>query len=303
MKENSSLKNQLEDMKMTLNINKDLLFKYVSSNFKKADQSSLLSDFGKENVRLTSKIDEYYKEKQNLEKKIYKIQQDIEDKLVGEKDELEKANDEVFLLQNKISEKDSIIGMLKREIDKLINMQENIKKEIFVSEPSKINVELNNELNYTRDILGKISKLLNVEKIKNEKLENKILQLQDEVTILKKGMKNNIGGVKNVADSGKQEKQYESEHDTIDSDDDINGFSDTERSNMESPAMKFPDKVKMSVNKGHKKAHSLIPKLDFTKVQQKYQSENMKGKVNVVQMEKKCKSKRKQTRRRTVKAN
>lgn len=41
--------------------------------------------------------------------------------------------------------------------------------------------------------------------------------------------------------------------------------------------MKFPDKVQMEKDAAtHNKSNSLIPKLDFTKVQEKYNNENMK---------------------------
>lgn len=66
-------------------------------------------------------------------------------------------------------------------------------------------------------------------------------------------------------------------------------MSDTERSNLESPSIKFPDKVKMA--KGHRKASSFIPKLDFTKVQQKYMSENVKKQNPLEEVKKKTMSK------------
>jgi hypothetical protein len=65
-----------------------------------------------------------------------------------------------------------VIEQLKRELEKIFNYHENsIQKEILITEPNKINIDLNNELNYTRDILAKISKMLQAEKAKNDQLE------------------------------------------------------------------------------------------------------------------------------------
>jgi hypothetical protein len=78
-------------------------------------------------------------------------------------------------LQNKINEKDAIIEQLKNELEKIFTYHENsIQNEVLVTEPTKTNIDLNNELNYTKDILVKISKMLNNEKSKNEQIEAEV---------------------------------------------------------------------------------------------------------------------------------
>lgn len=112
------------------------------------------------------------------------MQSDYDEKFLNEKSEFDKLNEEIFTLQQKLYEKESALVNLKRETEK--NSNHESFKEIFIADPTKINVELNNELNYSRDIMGKVSKMLNAEKIKNEKLERKYKQLNDDFEELKK---------------------------------------------------------------------------------------------------------------------
>ncbi len=92
MKENQNLKNQVEDLKTTLSINKDLLFKYISQQNKghssghtqpgydnKTPNTSSLSttpttnffaELQEENSRLTEKTSKLFNEKTVIEKKV-----------------------------------------------------------------------------------------------------------------------------------------------------------------------------------------------------------------------------------------
>ena len=53
MKENTSLKSQLDDIRITLNINKDLMFKSVNGE----SVETFLNQLREENIRLTKLID------------------------------------------------------------------------------------------------------------------------------------------------------------------------------------------------------------------------------------------------------
>jgi hypothetical protein len=73
-----------------------------------------------------------------------------------------------------MKEKEILIKNMKIELEKYYIEDVNSIKEIFIADPDKINLELYNELNYTRDIMAKISKMLNTEKAKNIKYEENI---------------------------------------------------------------------------------------------------------------------------------
>lgn len=73
-----------------------------------------------------------------------------------------------------MNERDFMINHLKNELEKYYNNDTNTIKELFLGEPDRINIELYNELNYSRDLIARMSKLLNNEKIKSTNLEIKL---------------------------------------------------------------------------------------------------------------------------------
>jgi hypothetical protein len=77
-----------------------------------------------------------------------------------------------------------LISYLKREMEKTENPK--AEKKIYICDPSKNNIDITNELNSTRDILAKISKMLNAEKTKNEKLNHEISVVRNSTIITSK---------------------------------------------------------------------------------------------------------------------
>ncbi len=64
------MKNQLDDTKTTLMINKELLYKYISQQTKNQEKKDLFNDLQNENKRLTDLTSSLYKEKTVLENKV-----------------------------------------------------------------------------------------------------------------------------------------------------------------------------------------------------------------------------------------
>lgn len=172
-------------MKITLKINKDLLHKNICNT--KHDDTSLFNQLKEENTRLSKNIEEYFQEKGDLEKKIYKMQQEFEDRMTQNRETIDKLNEKVFFFENLIVEKSTANEILKKELYKFVT-NESLKKyrHVFIVEPTKANIDLNNELNYTRDIIAKISKLMNNEKMKTENMQNQINSLQKELNLYRK---------------------------------------------------------------------------------------------------------------------
>jgi hypothetical protein len=71
LKENEALKNQLDDIKTTLKINKELLFNYILSTNDSNNEENTLNELKNENNSLLEKIDAYLAEKRSLEKKVF----------------------------------------------------------------------------------------------------------------------------------------------------------------------------------------------------------------------------------------
>ena len=111
------------------------------------------------------------------------MQSEYEERFLNEKNDFDKLNEEIFLLQQKLYEKESVLVSMKKENGKLIQGELKIK-EIYIADPTRLNNELNNELNYARDIMAKVSKMLNAEKRKNENLEKINKEKNNEINKL-----------------------------------------------------------------------------------------------------------------------
>lgn len=152
-----------------------------------------MKDFQEKIICLINK-QKFQKLKQNIflnKNQIRKLQSDYDEKFLNEKSDFDKLNEEIFTLQQKIYEKDSAIVNLRRESDKSNISDHNHIREVYISDPTKLNVELNNELNYSREIMAKVSKLLNIEKLKNDKIEKKFNLISAEFEEYKNIIKTN----------------------------------------------------------------------------------------------------------------
>jgi chromosome segregation ATPase len=249
-------------------------------NDTKKTDISLLTQLREENIRLSKRIDEYFGDKAFLEKKLYKIQQSFEDRMSYDRETIEKLNDKLFIVENKLKEKENSEKLTKAELLKYIT-NENLKKfrHVFVVDPSKANIDLNNELNYTRDILAKISKLMNTEKTRSENMQSQITNLQDELNLYRKNNKAfMIDCLANNIKLGRLFLNLDSLRDEDFSDEEAVEFDieDDEETNLDSPSLKFPDKVSIGMSMNSNISGKTVPKLDFTKVTAKYKSNNMK---------------------------
>jgi len=270
-------------MKITLKINKELLHKNICDS-KKSD-TTLFTQLKEENTRLSKNIEEYFLEKGILEKKIYKMQQDFEDKLTQNREVIDKLNDKVLIMENLIVEKSTSNEVLKKELYKFVT-NESLKKyrHVFIVEPTKANIDLNNELNYTRDIIAKVSKLMNTEKLKTENMQTQINNLQKELNLYRKSkISYEHETLANDMKIGKyyiKEESLESE----DSSDDDNLFHNSleDENNIDSPSFKFPDKVSMASYTSNNVTEKSVPKLDFTKVHSKYTSPSVKFEIKQI---------------------
>lgn len=136
MKENKALQMELNDTKTSLEINKEILYKQLNKVVKEKEKKVLIK-LKEENDRLNKKNSELYKNKIELEKKIYIIQQQLDESLMKNQELLDNQNTEIFLIENKIKEKDNLIFQLKKEINKYYKEDFNSTKELIICDPDK----------------------------------------------------------------------------------------------------------------------------------------------------------------------
>ena len=188
MKENQVLKAELEDTRTNLEINKEILFKQISSQLKDKDKK-VLQSLKEENAKITSKNKELIKQKIELEKKIYKVQQELDDAIMKLQELQDRESSEIFINDNRLKEKESLIMQLKKELDKYYREDFNSTKELIICDPEKTNIEMYNELLETRELITKYNRLLQDEKRKTEQQEQKIQLLQQKLQTKKKKKK------------------------------------------------------------------------------------------------------------------
>ena len=188
-RENKVLKKQLEDSKISLQINKDILYSHIKSKKNVSEEcDSIISDLKKENERLNDKIAWLFTEKGELAKKLYKLQDCLNDKLNQENNYIEKERTEKFLFENKLKEKEFQIENLKKQLEILKKNAKNNNttntgvKEIYIGDPNKFNIEINNELTISRAIIKKYVYLNQQERDNSKILKNKIINLENKVT-------------------------------------------------------------------------------------------------------------------------
>ena len=63
---------------------------------------------------------------------------------------------------------------MKNELEKYFYETDNDKREIFIAEPDRYNLELYNELSITKELYHKVSKMLSNEKANSVKLMTRI---------------------------------------------------------------------------------------------------------------------------------
>ena len=188
-RENQSLKKQLEDAKISLQINKDILYQHIKSKKNVSDEcQSVISDLKKENERLNEKIAFLFKEKGELSKKIYLLQDTLNDKLTKDSVITENSKTKIFLYENSIKEKDCQILNLKKEIEALqkniINLtkggEANLPMIVYIGEPNRTNTELTNELKITKNLIKDYIYLLQEERNRYKKLQKEIDFLKNQ---------------------------------------------------------------------------------------------------------------------------
>ena len=102
-----------------------------------------------------------------------KIQQDIEDKTLADKEVVERSKELIFIFENKIVEKENTIQHLRSELETYYRNYEGTPREIILADPDRVNLELYNELNMSRELIAKMTRKLNTEKQCNLGLETK----------------------------------------------------------------------------------------------------------------------------------
>ena len=233
--ENKELQAKVEDLKATLFLNHNLLYNFLINSSKNNKEIIDLIEKGKLIWEENEKLMEH---KKDLQIKIYKLNEFTENIPIEINNEISDLVKKNTNFKNELMKNEKEIKKLKSDLERVRNnaLFKEARTEVYVSEPSKINVEKNDELTDVKSILVKAMRRHSQEKKKASKLEKEVKKVKEELNNLKKGIKikNNedlLSKIKGYnTDIEKSEEEYEEEEEEEEKDDDDS--SDGEKKNQ-----------------------------------------------------------------------
>ena len=91
--------------------------------------------------------------------------------MLADKEIVERSKELIFIFENKTLEQDNMIQHLRYELEMYYRSNESTPREIVLADPDKVNLELYNELNMSRELIAKMTRKLNMEKQAKSSLE------------------------------------------------------------------------------------------------------------------------------------
>lgn len=188
----SNLLEDIIDLKSTINLNWKVFADYISGHSNKDESKEIkkLLDSCKklidDNITCASDI---RKIKENIIS-----QSNILDSLPGKiNSEYNDEKKRYAKLQNVIASKKNTYSKLTQELEKMRSKAifKSAKREVLITEPNKINVEMNHEIQTTQNILKKITEMNKKDKERIESLNNELCELQNKMKALQSRYYNN----------------------------------------------------------------------------------------------------------------
>lgn len=196
MNENMKLKQLLEDSEINLSITKNLLNKFTSDN-NKSDNMLYIKTYEDENMILKKRIDQLSSELDDMNYKYSIIEQTLIHKSRGDAELISKLEEKVFLLENKLEEKKSIIKSftyINTKIKKMIHTikNEQLSIDYIESNPTQNLLSLSNQYNNLLDNYNILSNKFKVSTQQKKNITNEKNRIQDENDRLKELLKEQV---------------------------------------------------------------------------------------------------------------
>ena len=182
--ENEKLEQKIKDLKITLNLNQNLLYEYL---LKSVNSNEELKNLIYNTKKIWEETESLIEKKNFFEIKTARLQEIIEDTPTRIREDVNKLTLINNKTQEEINEKDKIIKKLKIELLKTRKnaLFPHARTEVYVTDPTKANLEEGQELLSLKSIVSKIAP------IHFKKLEN-YKNLKKDYEELKKMMNNLI---------------------------------------------------------------------------------------------------------------
>ena len=179
--EYKSLDNEVKDLRLNLKLNKEIISDILNlnSSINETKFKNIILKLNNELNTLYSQLEKISKEKFNLRNKILKQKELNEETVERLKLENEINSNKIFIYEQTLQEKKSIIQKLKNLIEKY---KDGIiyEKEIYITKPSKAINQINDELLFYKQIYSKLVNCIQRIQSSKEKYENLSEKLQTE---------------------------------------------------------------------------------------------------------------------------
>ena len=190
--ENKQLKIQIEDLNSNLQINKSIIESFFSNMNSKEKESSIISKIKQENTNLYKQNEDLRKKIEELNSKISINQQNYLESTTQTKEENEHLKTKIFMMEQIIQKKDNIINRHRTKLSLYKNGFVYNQREIYVTNPSKIINEINNELLTYKEKNEKNNEIIKDTRTVLERYEKQIIELQNENQLLRQEYKMHI---------------------------------------------------------------------------------------------------------------
>ena len=194
--ENSLLKQQIKDLNLNLSLNKSIIENFFSGKKLGEKIDFLVKNIFKENQALIEEKNLLEKKNLELNNKINYNDQNYIESMMQIKEENEKLKTKIFLLEQNDIKKNFIIeqqnNKINRSRSKNKNLNSKLKNEIYITNPSKLVNNINNELIVYKNMYKELRDVLKDNRDNIDKYEKKIIELQNENNNLRNEYKNYI---------------------------------------------------------------------------------------------------------------
>ena len=178
--ENKDLEQKIKDIKITLSLNQNILYDYIiNSSESKEEAKNLVNDTKK----AWEEAQQYIDNNNLLEIKIARLQELIEDTPTKIRENINEITAKNNKIQEEINEKEKLIKKLRTDLDKTRKdaLFRIARTEVYVTEPTKFNLEAEQEIIGLKSILSKVTPI-HIKKMEiAEQLKNEIGELREKM--------------------------------------------------------------------------------------------------------------------------
>jgi hypothetical protein len=177
--ENKQLKNEINDLKLNLKINKEIIESFFSGK-KGTNITSILQKKMKQEYQTNLEyIETLKKEKDELRYKLQMAEQNYAGSVNLLKQENEKLQSKLFIMDNCIVKKDNIINVLRQKLSVTPNGIR--EREVLLAEPSHVSLALQSDLTSYKEDYHRLVNIIKELKIKLLSSDRFVQELKQEI--------------------------------------------------------------------------------------------------------------------------